>query len=124
MTHSSRANSNRSNAQYSTGPKSKHGKAKSSKNAQSHGLSIPIDHVKSLKEQRDKIAQKISTDGGMSELNSFEISTAVIMLQRIREEKVRFLSTMALSDALQNEQSMLRYEKEARARIFRALKAL
>ena len=124
MTDDQKISTNRLNARHSTGPKSRHGKARSSKNALRHGLSIPIDQLSTLKDQRDEVAKKISADNGLSDDHASEISTALIMLRRIRREKVRFFSTLDLPDALQRGQSMTRYEKEARARIFRALKAL
>lgn len=124
MICSNRSDINRQNAKFSTGPKSKNGKAKSARNSLKHGLSIAIDQIQALKLTRDKIAKELVVGGGLSEFQSQEISTSILMLDRIRRARVRRLSTLSLSDALDGEQSTMRYQKEASSRLFRALKGL
>ena len=124
MICSNRSDINRQNAKFSTGPKSKNGKAKSARNSLKHGLSIAIDQIQALKLTRDKIAKELVVIGGLSEVQSQEISTAILMLDRIRRARVQRFSTLSLSDALEGEQSTMRYQKEASARLFRVLKGL
>jgi hypothetical protein len=55
-----KANTNRANAQASTGPKSARGKARASRNARRHGLSLAIGADPVLSEKVEKFARAIA----------------------------------------------------------------
>jgi hypothetical protein len=60
MTSDCRRSANQANAKASTGPKTRAGKARSSKNAVRHGLSIPIWSDPTLAPQAEAIALRIA----------------------------------------------------------------
>lgn len=59
ITSERKRHANRNNARASTGPRSRAGKARASRNARRHGLSIPIWFDKTLSSEAEKLARRI-----------------------------------------------------------------
>ena len=99
MTNSSKVTSNRANARASTGPKSKSGRMRASRNGLRHGLSISIDHDPTVSEKVDKLACDIAGQGATAELQGLarRIALAQLDLHRVRLARHQFLSR-ALSE--------------------------
>jgi hypothetical protein len=80
MTSVLKARTNRTNAQASTGPRTAHGRARSSKNAHRHGLSLPLISVPALSKQAEALARDITS--GSSD------PTIVALARRVAEAHV------------------------------------
>jgi hypothetical protein len=99
MTSSAKVTSNRANARASTGPKSKSGRMRASRNGLRHGLSISIDHDPTVSEEVDKLACDIAGRGATAELQDLarRIAQAQLDLHRVRLARHQFL-TRALTE--------------------------
>lgn len=102
-------NTNRANARFSTGPKTLHGRARASRNALRHGLSLAIDCDPLLSEEVDALAGKIVGANVNPQVVKLarHVAEAEIDLSRIRALRHQIVNT-ALCDAT--------YETETRSR--------
>jgi hypothetical protein len=123
---------NRSNAQKSTGPRSKAGREVSRRNARRHGLAIDIGADPAFHDDIEKLAKELSRFSGSHE-SSRLAAEAHIDLSRIRKVRVwlfeRFyLSDASLPDSLAELNQQLakleRYEHGAVSRRNRAMRAM
>src|SRR5450759_2469964 len=86
MTSTRKINANRANAQASTGPRTKSGKARAALNARRHGLSLSVTSNPVLAEQVETLAREFagkSSDPEIAEL-AHDVAEAQIDLVRIR----------------------------------------
>ncbi len=103
-----RRRANRANARLSTGPKSKAGKAHSSKNALRHGLNLPIWSDPALAPEAEKLARRIAGDNANTTTLELARCIAAAQLDINRVRRIRNLRiTFLLSDQNQNELSLL-----------------
>ena len=98
---------NRANARMSTGPKTRHGRARSAKNAFRHGLSLTVQSDQALCEEVQALALQIAgrDASAHNQMLARQVAEAQIDLRRIRYVRRQFLSE-ALAD---------RYRYESRA---------
>jgi len=98
---------NRANARMSTGPKTRHGRARSAKNAFRHGLSLTVQSDQALCEEVQALALQIAgrDASAHNQMLARQVAEAQIDLRRIRYARRQFLSE-ALAD---------RYRYESRA---------
>jgi hypothetical protein len=89
MTSETKINSNRLNARYSTGPKSKSGRVRSSRNARRHGLTIPVTIDPVFAEDIHLLALEIAGSYSLTDVSEDvrEIAQAQVELLRIRRLK-------------------------------------
>lgn len=87
MTSAQRLKANRANAQSSTGPRSELGKARASKNARRHGLSVSIRLSPPLSAEAESLACEIAGEGGVPDILACarRIAEAQIELMRVRQ---------------------------------------
>jgi hypothetical protein len=118
---------NRANAARSTGPRTPAGRAKSSRNAFRHGLSLPRDLT--MATEIDRLAQAIAGENSSVQqlMAASELVTAQHELMRIRA--LRFAATPARSATLDPKRlrwilGFDRYEQAALSRRKRAAKTL
>jgi hypothetical protein len=101
MTTAQKAKANRANAQASTGPKTVRGKARASRNARRHGLSLSVMADSFLSEPVERLARAIAgetTDGEIYQL-ARRTAEAQIELQRVRYARHQLLfQTMSLPE--------------------------
>ena len=85
---------NRSNARSSTGPTTPRGKARASRNARRHGLSVPVVSDPRLSEQVEELARDIVGETAGPELHEAarRFAEAQIDLDRIRKARSYGLS--------------------------------
>jgi hypothetical protein len=90
---------NRNNARASTGPRTAAGKARAERNAQKHGLSVPIMADPSLAAEVKVLAQKIAGEGANDQLQQIaaRVAEAQIDLARVRRARCELLSRARLS---------------------------
>jgi hypothetical protein len=89
-----RKETNRANAQASTGPKTARGRARSARNAFRHGLSIPVGSDRALGEKTQALARLIAGSGTSVHVQilAHRIAEAQIDLLRVRSARHRLLS--------------------------------
>ena len=89
---------NRNNARASTGPRTAAGKARAKRNAQKHGLSVPIMADPSLAAEVKILAQEIAGEGAKNELQiAVRIAEAQIDLLRVRRARHELFSRARLA---------------------------
>ena len=120
---------NRANAARSTGPRTPAGRAKSSRNAFRHGLSLSLPRNLTTATEIDRLARAIAGENPSIQqlMAASELATAHCELVRIRA--LRFAATPALSAPLDPKRlrwvlGFDRYEQAALSRRKRAAKAL
>lgn len=120
---------NRANAARSTGPRTPTGRAKSSRNAFRHGLSLPLVPDLATATEIDRLAQAIAGENPTVQqlMAARELVSAQYELMRIRA--LRFAATPALSATLDPRRlrwvlGFDRYEQAALSRRKRAAKTL
>jgi hypothetical protein len=96
MTSRKRAETNRQNAQKSTGPRSPEGKARSSANALKHGLSakqvvLPDEDWNKFEALRQSIFFELMPEGTLEEFYAEQISTCMWRLRRVYPIEVGIL---------------------------------
>jgi hypothetical protein len=84
---------NRKNARKSTGPRSRAGKHRASRNAFRHGLSLRISASGTLAKQLDKLARKIAGDTKDPIIleHAWAVALAELELARVRRAKVALI---------------------------------
>lgn len=85
---------NRANAQLSTGPKSKAGKARSSRNALRHGLNIPLWGSPTLASEAEALASRIAGNGASNQKIELarDIAAAQGDINRVRALRRTYIS--------------------------------
>lgn len=85
MTSIHKINSNHANARASTGPKTAQGRARSSRNALRHGLSLPVTSDPVWSEEAEAFAREIAGRDASAELQDLarQIAEAQIDLRRV-----------------------------------------
>jgi hypothetical protein len=116
LTSDRKIKANRANARVSTGPKTRHGRARSAKNAFRHGLSLPAQSDQALCEEVQTLARQIAGQHASAyiQILASRVAEAQVDLRRIRRARHQFLSA-ALAD---------RYRYESRALTRTKLKVL
>ena len=99
MTSDRKIKANRANARMSTGPKTRHGRARSAKNAFRHGLSLTVQSDQALCEEVQALALQIAgrDASAHNQMLARQVAEAQIDLRRIRYARRQFLSE-ALAD--------------------------
>ena len=94
MTSQRKIKANRANAQASTGPKTRHGRFRSAKNALRHGLSLPVESDPALREQIQVLASRIAGPhaGAHIQMLARRVAEAQVDLRRVRDVRHQFLS--------------------------------
>jgi hypothetical protein len=107
LTSDRKIEANRANAQTSTGPKTRHGRARSARNAFRYGLSLPVQSEQALCEEVRALARQIAGPYASAHIQILagRVAEAQVDLRRIRYARDQFL-TEALAD---------RYRYESRA---------
>src|SRR3981081_2708677 len=80
---------NRSNAQKSTGPRSKSGKEASRRNALRHGLAIAVGNDPTFSDGIEKLAKALSGSEQMPNAGGIAREAAEAMLELLRIRKIR-----------------------------------
>jgi hypothetical protein len=90
MTSAQRLKANRANAQSSSGPTSELGKARASKNARRHGLSVSIRLSPPLSAEAESLACEIAGEGAVPDILACarRIAEAQIELMRVRQARL------------------------------------
>ena len=101
MSSLQKINANRANARASTGPQSKHGKARAARNARRHGLSVPVWVNTRAASDAENLAREIAGAGATGEIMvaARRVAEAQIDLIRVRGV-VRELISPGLTNAL------------------------
>jgi hypothetical protein len=94
MTTTRQIEANRANAQRSTGPRTEQGKARASRNALRHGLSIPVLSDPGLSKQVEDLAHRIAKESSKAGLlkPARLVAEAEVDLTRARHAKYEWLS--------------------------------
>lgn len=84
---------NRANAQVSTGPKTRHGRTRSAKNAFCHGLSLPVQSDQALSEQVQVLANQIAGPRASDHIRmlALRVAEAHIDLRRVHDARHQFV---------------------------------
>lgn len=92
MTSAQKIQANCANAQYSTGPKTVHGKIRASKNARRHGLSAFVGSVRST--EIENLAREIIGNDPSTELLELarRVAEAQLDLMRVRQVRLKLLA--------------------------------
>jgi hypothetical protein len=135
MTSNRKIESNRKNAQKSTGPRSEAGQRRSRRNALRHGLSVAIGSDPSFSDDIRKLAGVLARDRNGQNIGEFahQAAEAEIDLLRIRKLRASRFNTVLnnpepkLDDHSEFDEELAkleRYERRAFSRRKRALRAM
>lgn len=132
MTSARKIASNRRNAKKSTGPKTKTGKWKSSRNAFRHGLAVAIGSQSNFAETINRLTQALAGDIYPNADLARKIAEAEVDLLRIRAMRASHFTAIGSWDGSRHARANLaedlrrleRYEQRAYSRRKRAVKAL
>jgi hypothetical protein len=94
LTSDRKIKADRANARASTGPKTHHGRARSTRNTFRYGLSLPIQHDQALCEEVQELARQIAglNCSAHVQLLALRVAEAHVDLHRIRSARHQFLS--------------------------------
>jgi hypothetical protein len=126
---------NRSNAQKSTGPRTKGGREASRRNAQRHGLAIKTGEISAFSDDIEKLSKLLSLASGTKKVSEHarEAAEAELDLSRIRKVRAWLYDNLFFADTanpngltdLNDKLAKLeRYERRAFSRRNRALRSL
>ena len=130
MTSTRKISANRANAQASSGPRTRLGKARAALNARRHGLSLSVTSNPVLAEQVETLARKFAGQSSNAEISELahDVAEAQIDLVRIRMARhdllARTLGDANFAEAAQQLIRMERYERRALSRRKFAIRAL
>ena len=130
MTSTRKINANRANAQASTGPRTRLGKARAARNARRHGLSLSVTSNPVLADQVEALARQFAGKSSNPEISELahDVAEAQIDLVRIRMARhdllARDLGDANFAEAAQQLIRMERYERRALSRRKLAIRAL
>jgi hypothetical protein len=121
LTSDRKIKSNRANARASTGPKTADGRARSTRNALRHALSLPVCSNPALSEEVETLAREIAGPGANAETQELarQVAEAQIDLRRVRCARHRFLSD-ALSDQYYDSHANVRMKTKVIGDLLRA----
>jgi hypothetical protein len=85
---------NRQNARESSGPRSPQGKARVSKNAYRHGLSISVISAPAFEKEVEMLARQIAEDGRVNLDDARTLAVAEVDLERIQRVKTALIDRM------------------------------
>ena len=108
MTSAQKIKANRTNAQASSGPKTARGKARATRNARRHGLSLSVILDLALSEHVEAFARAIAadtTDANISQL-ARRVAEAQVDLQRVRYARHQLVSNQMSDPDYQSRASM------------------
>ena len=110
MTSDLKIKANRANARASTGPRTAQGRARASRNALRHALSLPACSNPALSEEVETLAREIAGPGANAETQELarQVAEAQIDLRGVRYARHQFLS-----DTLSNQD----YDSDANMRM-------
>ena len=99
MTSDRKIKANGANARTSTGPKTAGGRARATRNALRHGLSLPVCSNRALSEEVETLAREIAGPDANAETQDLarQVAEAQIDLRRVRYARHKLLSD-ALAD--------------------------
>lgn len=94
MTSDRKIKANRANARASTGPRTRHGRARSAKNAFRHGLSLPVRSDRGLDEEVQALACEIAGPYASTHIQILtdRVAEAQVDVRRVRDLRHQFLS--------------------------------
>ena len=124
---------NRANAKKSSGPRSKNGKANSSRNAVRHGLASAVRTDIAVTEDIERLAKALSTEGTGPTDFAYQAAGAEVDLLRIRKIRARILDDVVgrpeatLADHTETNLNLARldrYERRVYTRRRRAFQAM
>jgi hypothetical protein len=142
MTSTRKLASNRINAGNSTGPRTRHGRARASRNAYKHGLSIDVMVDSQWVDGVQRLALTLVGEAAdeQSRAQGLELAAALVELRRLRKYRVTLLNSELASAAGGDQKSnrvavathkvlpvldrLERYERRAQSRRARALRAI
>ena len=87
-----RQDANRANARSSTGPKTEAGKARASKNALRHGLSIPLTYHGALPDPYEALAAELAGERAWARPAARQAAEARLNMDRIAKAKLTCLA--------------------------------
>ena len=98
MTSDAKIQTNRANAQSSTGPKTPHGRGRSAKNALRFGLSLPVRSYPALSEEIEALAREIAGPQADPDVKMLarQVAEAQVDLLRVRHARHQLLSDALL----------------------------
>lgn len=133
MTTDRKIESNRKNAQKSTGPRSGAGRHRSRANALRHGLAVAIGSQPSFSKDIETLAKALVGDRGLPTEFAREVAEAELDLLRVRKIRASQFNTVvdnpdvtpeAYAELAENLSKLERYERRAYSRRKRALRAM
>src|SRR5262249_17345407 len=94
LTSDRKIKANRANARASTGPRTAQGRARASRNALRHALSLPVCSIPALSEEVETLAREIAGPGANPATQELarRVAEAQIDLRRVRYARHQFLS--------------------------------
>lgn len=131
MTSERKKTANRGNARMSTGPRSRAGKARASRNAFRHGLATGVYRLATAASEIEQIAEGIASSFGLNtDVDAVRVAAeATFELARIR--KIRSSLTIGsmntpeeISEVMKSIQRLERYEHRALSRRKRAIRSI
>jgi hypothetical protein len=114
VTSDRKIKTNRANARASTGPRTRHGRARSAKNAFRHGLSLPVQSDQAFYEEVQALAREIAGPhaGPRSRILALPVAEAEVDVRRVRHLRHLLLSEK-LSDPNYAPEANVRIRAEA-----------
>lgn len=94
-----RSETNRTNAQASTGPKSESGKVRAARNARQHGLSVPAVLDPTLADEIKELARKFAGPDASPDRHELAITIAAAQVDLLRVRQIRHqMVSLVLND--------------------------
>ena len=132
MTTAKQILANRRNGVLSRGPKTARGKAKSSKNALRHGLSIKAARDPALARQIEQLAQALTDPSGVHFAQAMLAAEAEVEMNRIKAARAELINQQFFSarcggttlDDWVRIERLERYERRGFTRLKRALRSI
>jgi hypothetical protein len=109
---------NRANSRASTGPRTRHGRARAARNALRHGLSLPVCSDPVLSAQVEELAREIAGEDADQEMQE---AARLIAEAQIDVHRVRQMRHQLLTAALRNPHYDSRVKLRAKARLLERL---